>query len=542
MSVPSETLDDMNIRTIPSLVALAAALGAEETGDLSAAERRLLDEQDQDAAPAAELVLRAASLIRRGEDPLGDAYCAIRSPGERRPLGQTYTPHPIIEAMLRWASDHGTPTRVVDPGAGSGRYLLAAGRRFPAAELHGSDVDPLATLMLRANLAAAGLAGRARIHLGDYRALALPEAEGPTLFIGNPPYVRHHQIAPEWKAWLLQTARRHGLHASALAGLHVHFFLATAEYGRRGDFGAFITSSEWLDVNYGALVRRLLLDELGGQSLHVLAPEAQPFSDATTTGAITCFRIGDTVPAMKVRRVESVSDLGRLAKGRSVSRQRLAETNRWSVLTRVTPALPEGHVELGELCRVHRGTVTGANAVWVRRDAHPDLPERVLFPSITRARELFGAGARLGSLDALRRVVDLPVDLDVFDAAERRQIDRFLREARARGVPEGYIASNRRAWWSVGLRAAAPILATYMARRPPAFVRNDAGARHINIAHGLYPREEMTDAVLDRLADHLRAAVTLAQGRTYAGGLVKFEPREMERIPVPGPDMLTEGA
>ena len=468
MSVPSETLDDMNIRTIPSLVALAAALGAEETGDLSAAEQRLLDEQDQDAAPAAELVLRASSLIRRGEDPLGDAYCAIRSPGERRPLGQTYTPHPIIEAMLRWASDHGTPTRVVDPGAGSGRYLLAAGRRFPEAELHGSDVDPLATLMLRANLAAAGLAGRARIHLGDYRALALPEAEGPTLFIGNPPYVRHHQIAPEWKAWLLRTARRHGLHASALAGLHVHFFLATAEYGRRGDFGAFITSSEWLDVNYGALVRRLLLDELGGQSLHVLAPEAQPFSDATTTGAITCFRIGDTVPAMKVRRVESVSDLGRVAKGRSVSRQRLAETNRWSVLTRVTPALPEGHVELGELCRVHRGTVTGANAVWVRRDAHPDLPERVLFPSITRARELFGAGARLGSLDALRRVVDLPVDLDVFDAAERRQIDRFLREARARATsprtagPGGASACGRphRSWPRTWLAVLRPSSAT----------------------------------------------------------------------------------
>jgi len=134
------------------------------------------------------------------------------------------------------------------------------------------------------------------------------------------------------------------------------------------------------------------------------------------------------------------------------------------------------------------------------------------------------------------------VDLDVLDDDEREQVDRFLREARARGVHEGYIASNRRAWWSVGLRAAAPILATYMARRPPAFVRNDAGARHINIAHGLYPRERMSDVLLDRLADRLRAEVTLAQGRTYAGGLVKFEPREMERIPVPGPDMLAEGA
>ena len=139
-------------------------------------------------------------------------------------------------------------------------------------------------------------------------------------------------------------------------------------------------------------------------------------------------------------------------------------------------------------------------------------------------------------------MVDLPVDLDVLDDDEREQVDRFLREARARGVHEGYIASNRRAWWSVGLRAAAPILATYMARRPPAFVRNDAGARHINIAHGLYPRERMSDVLLDRLADRLRAEVTLAQGRTYAGGLVKFEPREMERIPVPGPDMLAEGA
>lgn len=541
MSVPSETLDGMDIETVPSLVSLALALGAEDAGDLSAAERRLVDEA-HGARTTAALVRGVRGMIGRGEDPLGDAYCTIRSPEERRPLGQTYTPRPIIEAMLRWASDHGDPVRVVDPGAGSGRYLVAAGERFPGAALHGADIDPLAALMLRANLAAAGLADRARVHVGDYRALSLPPVDGPTLFVGNPPYVRHHRIAPEWKTWLLETARRRGLDASALAGLHVHFFLATAEYGRNGDYGAFITSSEWLDVNYGGLVRQLLLDGLGGQSLHVLAPEAPLFSDATTTSAITCFRIGETPSTMRIRRVESLSDLGRLAGGRSVSRRRLAGTSRWSVLTRETPRLREGYVELGELCRVHRGTVTGANAVWVRRDASPDLPERVLFPSITKARELFGAGARLGSLEALRRVVDLPVDLGVLDDDEREQVDRFLREARARGVHEGYIASNRRAWWSVGLRAAAPILATYMARRPPAFVRNDAGARHINIAHGLYPRERMSDVLLDRLADRLRAEVTLAQGRTYAGGLVKFEPREMERIPVPGPDMLAEGA
>ncbi|HWP07495.1 MAG TPA: hypothetical protein VNN72_17205, partial [Polyangiaceae bacterium] len=97
---------------------------------------------------------------------------------------------------------------------------------------------------------------------------------------------------------------------------------------------------------------------------------------------------------------------------------------------------------------------------------------------------------------------------------------------------------HRKAWWSVGLREPAPILATYMARRPPAFVRNPCGARHINIAHGLYPREAWSATLLDALARHLNAHASLSAGRTYAGGLTKFEPREMERLLVPGPELL----
>jgi adenine-specific DNA-methyltransferase len=361
------------------------------------------------------------------------------------------------------------------------------------------------------------------------------------LFIGNPPYVRHHQIAPEWKQWLLATARERGLKASGLAGLHVHFFLATAEHGRPGDYGTFITSAEWMDVNYGRLVRELLLDGLGGQSLHVLEPSSAPFADATTTGAITCFKLGSAPTSLKVRRVENLNDLGRLGKGRAVSRQRLADANRWSVLMRPTPKLPEGYIELGELCRVHRGAVTGANGVWVHRGGDIDLPDSVLYPTVTKAKDLFLAGERLSLPQTLRHVIDLPADLDEFDADERKQVERFLRAAKRRKAHEGYVAQNRKAWWRVGLRDPAPVLATYMARRPPAFVRNDVAARHINIAHGLYPRVALDDATLDGLAAHLRTAVNVSQGRTYAGGLTKFEPKEMERLPVPSLEILRHG-
>jgi hypothetical protein len=144
----------------------------------------------------------------------------------------------------------------------------------------------------------------------------------------------------------------------------------------------------------------------------------------------------------------------------------------------------------------------------------------------------------LQSLGALRRVIDLPIELEVLDPGSRQCVERFLAKARHAGVHRGYLACHRRAWWAVGLRAPAPILATYMARRAPAFVRNPLGARHINIAHGLYPRQELTEAQLTALVDHLCGNVSPGDGRTYAGGLTKFEPREMERLLVPEPQQL----
>ncbi|MEJ7763462.1 MAG: hypothetical protein WKF80_11785, partial [Thermomicrobiales bacterium] len=434
---------------------------------------------------------------------------------------------------------HGTPARVVDPGTGSGRFLVAAGRAFPSAELVGIDLDPFAALLARGHLAAAGMADRARVITADFRAACLPPIDGRTLYLGNPPYVRHHQISPEWKAWLTATARRHGLRASQLAGLHAHFFLAIAETARPGDTGVLITAAEWLDVNYGRFVQSLLLEILGLRTLVVIEPTADPFPGTATTAVITGFTVGERPATVGVRRVETSAALSGREPERAIARADLAATGRWSILTRGVPERREGFVELGEICRVHRGQVTGANRVWVTDAVQPeggdDLPASVLFPAVTRARELIAAGTTLADDSALRRVIDLPVDLDTLAAGERERVERFLRSARERGADKGFIAEHRRAWWAVGLRAPAPILATYMARRPPAFVLNRTAARHINIAHGLYPREPMGEAALRALAEYLSGSVRVGDGRTYAGGLTKFEPREMERLLVPAP-------
>lgn len=536
-AIPSDFADALDSEA--ALAAVAVALGARGVAGWSEAEEALAAACPP---PDPEILAVVEEGIRRGEDPLGDRFCTLRSARERRLRGAVYTPAAIVGAMLDWAERHEVPERVIDPGSGSGRYLLAAGRRFPAARLVGVEIDPLAALLARGNLAAAGLAARAAIEVADFRAFVPGPCAGRTLYLGNPPYVRHHLVSIPWKDWLKREAAALGLQASGLAGLHVHFFLAIARRAAPGDFGALITAAEWLDVNYGRLVRDLFAGPLGGEGIVVIEPTAACFPDAATTAAITTFIVGRDRRPIRFARVRAPGELGDLGRGARVARERLQPQARWSRLARSRSAMRDGFVELGELFRVHRGQVTGANGVWIAGPHSARLPESVLFPAVTRARELFEAGPALTRASALRRVIDLPRDLSILSAEDRERVEEFLRFAASAGAHTSYIARHRVPWWSVGLRAPAPILATYMARRPPAFVRNRARARHINIAHGLYPREPMAAGVLDRLVRFLRGASSLQGGRVYAGGLTKFEPREMERIPVPGPELLAEPA
>ena len=511
------------------LAALAWALAGDPVG-VSPAECAVARSPGSHAPAQLESVRRA---VERGDDPLGAAFCRLRSPSVRRQSGAVYTPAQIVTAMTDWARAQGDPVRVVDPGAGSGRFAFAAAKAFPKAELLAIESDPLAALLLRANAATLGLGERLSVLVEDYRAVDLPAVAGRTLFLGNPPYVRHHAISPEWKVWFADAAARRGMKASKLAGLHIHFFLKTLLLAERGDFGVFVTSAEWLDVNYGALVRTLLVGDLGGRALHVVAPASMPFSETATTAAITCFEVGRACAGIEFRPVDELEQLHPLGGGQEMPRKRLEEARRWSPFLKPAKRAPAGHIELGELCRVHRGQVTGCNAVWIAPNRSSPMPDCVLTPTVTRARELFDAVPRLSSSAKLRRVIDLPVELDELDEDARRRVREFLRWARSQGAHTSYIAKHRRAWWSVGLREPAPILTTYMARRPPAFVRNVAGARHLNIAHGLYPRDPLPDAVLDTLSAWLRQEVRTSAGRTYAGGLTKFEPKELERVRIP---------
>lgn len=129
----------------------------------------------------------ANGAIEAGDDPLGESFCRLRSPEVRRRDGAVYTPRPIVDAMVRWAISMGPePARIVDPGTGSGRFLLAAGRAFPKSALVAVEPDLLARRCLEANASVLGMHRRLTVSATDYRSIDLSPMPGPTLFLGNP--------------------------------------------------------------------------------------------------------------------------------------------------------------------------------------------------------------------------------------------------------------------------------------------------------------------------------------------------------------------
>lgn len=522
-----------------ALARLACLLGAPDCGGpLSAEEREVVEGARQGRVITPRLVERMRQAIRAGGDPLGDALCALRPALVRRADGAFYTPSPIVEAMAGWLLTHPL-ARVVDPGCGSGRFAAAIARMRPDLPIVAVDTDPLATLLTRATLAVAG-ARDVRVVQCDYLTLALPPCEGRTGYIANPPYIRHHDLPAGAKAWALAAGERLGIRVSGLSGLHALFYLATALNARPGDAGCFITSAEWLDTGYGAVIRHLLTDKLGLQTLNVFSPHTVPFTDAMTTAAITTFVIGIGEDRIAVDAVDATESLDLGVVKRTVERQRLAEARRWSPLLRHDSPPPDDAAltPLRTVARVHRGVATGSNSFFVLtrgRAEHLGLLPWCR-PAITRAEEILRADGVIHDTLERRLLLTIPTTVD------RRaypELDAYLRwgeEARDGRPPvaAGYLASRRKPWWYLGPIVVPPIVASYMARQAPAFAYNPDGLALLNVAHGIHPRQPLDTARVQSLVQQLNGARATfrGHGRTYHGGLEKFEPREMENLPI----------
>ena len=383
-----------------------------------------------------------------------------------------------------------------------------------------------------------------------------PDDARYNLVLTNPPYVRHHHLkAAEKKRLAALVAERLGVHVSGLAGLYCYFSLLSDAWLADRAVSAWLIPAEFMDVNYGEVVKRYLLDCASLLHIHRFCPSDVQFTDALVSSAIVIFekrqpRIGHQVKFSfggPLSNPEVIQD---------VAISRLRDVRKWTTLpTQFEPAQFD-HVRkpdvttLGELFDVKRGLATGNNEFFIiprARAKQLKIPTRFLkpiLPSPRYLRETILDGDRHGypKLNNQLALIDCPLDEDDI----RRRYPGFwayLQEGKARRVHQGYLASRRTPWYSQESRAPAPFLCTYMGRskdRPFRFIWNRSKATAANVYLMLYPRGTLQDKLQQEpeLYEQTYGALCqlhpqdfFHQGRVYGGGLHKMEPAELRRLP-----------
>jgi hypothetical protein len=97
--------------------------------------------------------------------------------------------------------------------------------------------------------------------------------------VGNPPYVRQEKIRQKEKAAAVVAQRWHGLRLSGRGDVHCYFWPAAAAFLAEDGFFGFLTSSSWLDVEYGFALQKWSLQNF--KIVAVLESVCEPwFEDA----------------------------------------------------------------------------------------------------------------------------------------------------------------------------------------------------------------------------------------------------------------------
>ncbi len=198
----------------------------------------------------------------------------LKSPAQRNRLGQFATPPPLALDLASYAAalwrERSDRVRFLDPAIGTGSFYSAIRRVFPStsiADACGVELDPTFARAAADLWGGAGL----RVIPGDFTRLApdLPY----NLVLANPPYVRHHHLPPEEKDRLKAVVSdRLGIAISGLAGLYAHFLLLGDAWLADGGLAIWLIPSEFMDVNYGSVLKSYLTRRVTLRHIHRYCP------------------------------------------------------------------------------------------------------------------------------------------------------------------------------------------------------------------------------------------------------------------------------
>lgn len=474
---------------------------------------------------------------------------------ERKARGAFFTPPDISRFMAEWAIR--TPSdAVLEPSCGEAAFLLPAATRLRELgaleltlqkQLHGQDIHFESAEEAGRLLAKEGF--NATIEVGDFF-----ERKAEPLYdavIGNPPYVRYQSFAGASRTVALEAALRQGVRLNQLASSWAAFTVHASAFLKRNGRLALVLPAELLAVKYASQIRRFLLTRFANVRLvlfeNLVFPgvlEEVVLLLAEGFGNAQHFEVYQARNAEDLRNVAAANWVGFTPRGDDKWTGALLPSQAFELYDEVLDSDNfEVMLDWGE---TYLGAVTGNNDFFtLSRSQIKKLKlaqNELVRISPPGSKHLRGLTLSDHSWEALAEA-DERCYLFSPSVSPSKAALRYIADGEARGVHEAYKCQVREPWWQVPLVDRPDLLFAYMNHERPRLVRNGANVHLLNSLYGVQlhlPRRQIGQELL-ALASLNSMTLLGAEivGRSYGGGMLKHEPTEVDKLPLPSLDVLT---
>lgn len=488
---------------------------------------------------------------------------------EQRKLGKFETPKRIAEFIVKWTIRK-SDDLILEPCIGSGVLLFEAIQQLEEFQvskrafenIYGVDIDSTAVENAKAKLGLGHNESSNFICMDFLKTAPCEDIPLVDAVICNPPYTRHQDLEQDYKSEIAERIEENtGIKLSRQSSVYVYFLMHAEQFLKENGRMAFVLPSNFLDVNYGVALKKFLVQNFENLTI-VLFPKGRlQFPKVLTTTCIVLLEkqkdregIASFLklnllasPQELLDAVHNPSSFSMKKTWINVNKIRQASLDpveKWNYHFNPLTQSAEGLVPLRDIARAKRGIATGANNFFTLSQDEVqklEIERRFLQPILVRARNAPFLDFTLKDFQELRendkRVWLLSSDQSK-DELRGTNFLRYIELGEMKRLHHRHLTSSRRIWYSSEKRVPSPIIFTYMSRSRPRFILNKARILVLNTFHYVHPEEEAIEnnvklkALLAYLNSNKALSLLSNIGRIYGGGLLKVEPRELEKLPV----------
>lgn len=460
----------------------------------------------------------------------------------RKKFAQFFTPFSIADLMAKWILGNKELKTVLEPAFGLGIFSRAILKEKESVDIKGFEID--ATIYQSAKQHFSNIEN---IHLLLQDYMYNDWENKYDGIICNPPYFKFHDY--DNKNILKEIETNLKCKLNGFTNLYTLFLLKSIHQLNKNGRCAYIIPSEFLNSDYGKLVKTYLLKSKTLRHIIVIDFEENVFDDALTTASIIFCANDNLTDKVQFSNIQSLQDLSKIENLIShyphfvEAEQIYSFTNlnpdiKWKAYYQKQNGITfKNLVPFSTYTKVVRGIATGSNEYFTfnvsKAQAH-SIDEQYLLPCICSAKDAKTSFFTQQDFDTLKQS-DKAIFLFNAENSNDKHVLSYIQKGVNEEINKKFLTANRTPWYALENRPPAPIWVSVFNRTGLRFIRNEANIANLTSFHCIYPKQTNLFATIDidllfaYLLTDTAKQIFEDNSRQYGNGLQKFEPNDLNK-------------